>query len=285
MSEILPDNPDDFDPRFRDKADENLLVRFYYEPRPSKTKKHADGRPLIEEVEYISIKIPGDRLGGFSGPATYEYKERFPQHYRAFKQRSEMPLEGTPLSEWPGMTRSQVEEMAYFNVKTIEQLASISDSSAQNFRGIQALKQKAKAYIEAAKEAAPLQKLAEELSKRDETIGVLNQHIEDIERRLAAVEVPAPVVVAQMPTSVPVVALETPVLAPDPNALEFDEVENDVVPIDDEPELDIPTPESENELAAETEEPEPQANDPVGGGREPDPANTDKNKRRRFLGK
>ena len=87
MSEVLPDNPDDFDPRFRDKADENLLVRFYYEPRPSKTKKHADGRSLIEEVEYMKEKYNIEYVYLTSETFLASSEERFMKFIKLWKER------------------------------------------------------------------------------------------------------------------------------------------------------------------------------------------------------
>jgi hypothetical protein len=63
--------------------------------------------------------------------------------------------------------------MKFFGVHSVEQLASMPDSQAQKFMGIQALKQKAKDYIEAAKGNAPLEQLRaenEELRNRMEAL-------------------------------------------------------------------------------------------------------------------
>jgi len=59
-------------------------------------------------------------------------------------------MEGTPLTEWTGITRSQAEELKFWNIRTVEQLAACSDQNTQNFKGLATLKQSAQQYLDAA---------------------------------------------------------------------------------------------------------------------------------------
>jgi hypothetical protein len=58
---------------------------------------------------------------------------------------------------------------------TVEQLASISDSNAQNIMGIQLLKQKAERYLEASKEEAIAEKFNDLQAKYDDLMARLEQ--------------------------------------------------------------------------------------------------------------
>ena len=147
-------NHNDFDSSAQNKLDENLLVKFFTKQKEDKTASLAEGRPIFKDIECVDIKVPGQRSGGACRPATYRDKQRFPRHYAAYKQREEMPQEGTPLSEWALMSRSQVEELSYHNVKTVEQLLSMSDTLASQFMGMNNLKAKAKSWLEGAEETA-----------------------------------------------------------------------------------------------------------------------------------
>ncbi len=161
----------------QDPGDEQLLVKFFWHPEQDAEATAKEGRPIFVEKEYIQIQVPGQKDNIVVQPAFQEDKDRFPRHYAAFKNKDEMPVIGTPLEQWPRITRAQVEELRYFNILTVEQLAELSDANAQNFRAIQALKREAKAYVDEAKGNAPLAKMAEELEARDNEIASLRQQM------------------------------------------------------------------------------------------------------------
>jgi hypothetical protein len=94
-------------------------------------------------------------------PVNDEHKARWPEQYAAFKAGREAPLEGTPLAAWPKMSRARVEELAYFHIRTIEQLAQVDDGRLQNLgMGARQERESAKLFLEvAAKGAAPLERL------------------------------------------------------------------------------------------------------------------------------
>ena len=130
-------------------GDETLLVRFYSAPRKDITRSREEGRLIAVDVDYIEIMQPGNKDSIVRRPATDRDKDRFAEHYRKYKAREEQQaVEGTPLEEWPAITRSQCEELRFLNIRTVEQLAAVSDSNAQNVMGINGLKQKAKDFLE-----------------------------------------------------------------------------------------------------------------------------------------
>ena len=140
---------------------------------------------MFRDVEIIDIKVPGQR-DGVARPATPTDKNRFPQHYAAFKNRTEMPTEGTPLSEWPLVTRSLADQLTFMNIKTVEQLAECADSNLHQMQGLPGLKQKAADWLENAKEDGLLAKLRTELEERDEKIALLEQNLESLIARMDA---------------------------------------------------------------------------------------------------
>ena len=145
----------DFD--YRDfqtnEADKSLLVKFFIKPRQDKAASAEEGRPIFRDTEYIDIKIPGNRGSGACRPATDEDRNRFPEHYARFKQRvTDEKDEGTPLAEWPQMSRSMAEELAFFHVKTVEQLANMADVQVAKFKGLFEIQAKAKSWLNQAKQ-------------------------------------------------------------------------------------------------------------------------------------
>lgn len=140
-------------------GDETLLVKFFTKPAENKVKSAEQGRPIFEDKVFISIKIPGVRNEKVF-PASDHYKARFPKHWEAYHNRTaDDAVEGTPLVEWPIIKRSQAEELKFWNLQTVEQLATISDTAASENRGLITLREKAKAYLLASKDTAAINRL------------------------------------------------------------------------------------------------------------------------------
>lgn len=158
--------------RFR--GDEHLLVKFFTHPRLDNTKSEEEGRPIYVDTPYIQIMAPGNKDSIVVRPATRDDKQRFAEHYRKYQAREDQDaVEGTLLEEWPGISRSQVEELKFLNVRTVEQLANLSDSNAQNIMGVHLLKDKAKKYLEEAGGNA--------LKEAQEMIAQLNARLQTLE--------------------------------------------------------------------------------------------------------
>jgi hypothetical protein len=143
-------------------GDDQLAVKFYLAPLQNQQKSKDEGRPIFEDKEFIKIMIPGSKSNVIDRVVRQSDFSRFPEHYRRFKARIDQDLvEGTRLEEWPGITRGQCEELKFFNVFTVEQLATLAASSAGNIMGIQALKTKATIYLDSSKDNATAEKFAE----------------------------------------------------------------------------------------------------------------------------
>lgn len=140
-------NPDDFTTAHESEMDAQLLVRFFYKEREDKVKTKEEGRPIYKEVEYCEIRVRGNRDPQACRPATHADRMRFPRHYEAFKKRVELPEEGTPLAEWPQISRTQIEELSFLNIKTVEQLSKAADTHIGKFRGGYTLKQRATDWL------------------------------------------------------------------------------------------------------------------------------------------
>lgn len=168
---------EDFDQARQAQQDEKLLVKFYTKTVRDETASAEQGRAVFKEREYIDIRIPGARGAGAARPATLRDRKRFPRHYEAFKQRVELPVEGTPLGEWPMITRAHAEELSFLGVKTVEQLAGMSDVNASQLMGGQTFKAKANAWLERAKKDVSLTQLEAELAKRDAQIKELSDKL------------------------------------------------------------------------------------------------------------
>lgn len=175
-----------------DAGDERLYVVFRVMAVENHAKSADAGRPIYEDKECIEVRIPGDKDNIIIREATERDKQRFHKHYRAFKDgQGELQI-GTPLAAVPWMTRSQVEELAYFGVKTVEQLANLGDGTrAAGLGGIQGFKQRAKDFLAAAAGAAPAEKLRAELEQRDNEIALLKHQQDEMAAAIAELRKPA----------------------------------------------------------------------------------------------
>lgn len=174
-------NHEDFDQSRQAEQDEKLLVKFYYKTVKDQVASEEQGRAVFKEREYIDIRIPGARGTGAARPATHRDRQRFPKHYAAFQQRVEMPIEGTPLNEWPVITRAHAEELAFMGIKTVEALAGMADVNASQFMGGQSFKAKAQKWLDMAKQDVTVSKLEEELKKRDSLIEKMEARLSELE--------------------------------------------------------------------------------------------------------
>jgi hypothetical protein len=162
-------NHNDFSSQASRESDKALLVKFFVKPKQSQAQSLKEGRPVYRDTEYIDIKVAGNRSGGACRPATSADKQRFPEHYAAFKQRTDHDVEiGTPLIEWPLISRSFAEELAFFHVKTVEQLATMADTQVSKFMGGYDIRTKAKKWIDQAAKDKPMWEMDGRMKKMEE---------------------------------------------------------------------------------------------------------------------
>ncbi len=174
-------------------GDTQLFVRFSMEPRQDAEASTQEGRPIFKDVEYVEIAAPGDKSNIIHKPVTDDLRRRFRAQYNDWKSGNVDAVTGTPLSEWPAVTRSTVEELAYFKVRTVEQLAGMTDANLQKLgHGYLVLREKARDLITKAKEDAPLLRMRAELQDRDNAIATMQLQIKQLGDALQGKGIPVP---------------------------------------------------------------------------------------------
>lgn len=145
------------DPETADSSptDKKLDVRFKMGPLLDAEATEKAKAPKYKDVPFVSIAIPGDTTVRIERPVWDDPIEsksdtsRWPKEWAAFNAGNADAIQGTPLSDWSGITRSQVEELAYYRIRTLEQLAGLADTNCQKFLGGVALRQKAQEALAA----------------------------------------------------------------------------------------------------------------------------------------
>lgn len=171
--------------------DKKLLVRFYRKPILNESKSSEAGRQIYDEVDYIRIITPGSR-DDFHTEVTDTYKRRFSDQWEKYQKAQDQTQTGTPLDIIPWLNVSQVEELKFFNIHTVEQLVGASDNVAQKFTGFHKLQERANLFLNAAAGEAEKTKLTSELAKRDSQIAVqadqiaaLSKQMEEMQKKLS----------------------------------------------------------------------------------------------------
>jgi len=196
MSTDIADFAMDFEDNQQTEADKRLLVRFSIVPTHCEYESIQQGRPIYKDEEVIEIMVPGSK-DSVASLVNDSYRQRFAKQYTNFKAGREAAESGTPLSALVWLTPSQIMELNSLNCRTVEQLAGMSDQLSQKFMGHHAMKQRAQAYLEFAKDAAPMLKLQAELEKRDDQIATMQKQIEALAEAAEKTEARVPKVPAK----------------------------------------------------------------------------------------
>lgn len=163
---------------------------FFTEAVKLEFKSKQAGRPVFEDREFVRIIIPGDRRSMVVEPVNEAHKQRWPREYEAFRAGAEAPLEGTALADWPQISRARVEELAYFHIRTVEQLAAINDAQLQQLgMGARELRERASVFLDVAKNGTgAVSKLLSRVEAAQARSDALEQALKQANQRLAALE-------------------------------------------------------------------------------------------------
>lgn len=163
-------------------ADARLQVRFYKRAVKQEQETLDAGRDIYKEFDFVHICVAGDTLTEIDTFALNNHKVRFPIQWAQYQNRvgeDDQEVVGTPVSEWPLVSKSQAEELRALKFKTVESVAGASDAQLQRMgmaAGMSpyAFRDKARAFLNLATNAAETDKreaeinaLKEELAKKE----------------------------------------------------------------------------------------------------------------------
>ena len=183
-------------------ADSRLAVQFYKKSVKQDIASDEAGRPIFKEFDFVRIMIPGDNLTEIDTYAQDSHKQRFPRQWAHYQNQvaNHQDIIGTPLDQWPQVTRSQADELRGLKFHTVESIADCSDQQLQRIGMVAGMsphnfRLKAKAFLnlandsaEVAHREAEMQALREENDKiKAETEAKLSKMESQMEALLAAV--------------------------------------------------------------------------------------------------
>ena len=180
-------------------ADSRLQVRFYKRPVQQEHESQEAGRPIFKEFDFVHICVAGDTLTEIDTYVLPSHKTRFPQQWANYMNRqgaNEPDIVGTPVSEWPIVSKSQAEELRALKFHTVEAIAHASDQQLQRMgmaAGMSpyAFRDKAKSFLNLAIASA-------ETDKRDQELNSLREELAKKELETAKIKAETDAKLAQM---------------------------------------------------------------------------------------
>lgn len=136
---------------------------FFEEELPDDAATQAAGTLRMRKFERVRIVIAGDMNSAAVHPVTQQQIDRFPVEYERWKAtRNNDHISGTPLSAWAMVSKGQVMELAALHIRSVEDLASVSDANIGKILDGRQWRERAKAWLETNKDAAVAMKYAAE---------------------------------------------------------------------------------------------------------------------------
>ena len=165
-------------PSDENNADSRLQVRFYKRPVQQEAETLAEGRPIYKEFDFVHICVAGDTLTEIDTYALQSHKTRFPIQWANYQNRlgkDDQEVVGTPVGEWPLVSKSQAEELRAMKFHTVESIANASDQQLQRMgmaAGMSpyAFRDKAKSYLSLASSSAETDKRQQEINELKEEL-------------------------------------------------------------------------------------------------------------------
>lgn len=161
--------------------DSSLIVEFFVGKKLLGLKSKAEGREIYEDREFVRIQIKGQDKQVVVEEVKPHHKQKYPVAYQLFQMGKPLPVIGTPIEQLPGVGPSLAHHLKGLLLRTIEDVAGITDENTLSAIGMGArdLVNRAKAFI--AKTAPQAVALQEENQ-------ILKQQLAQMGERIAAME-------------------------------------------------------------------------------------------------
>lgn len=165
--------------------DSRTIAMFYNRSVHNPIKSERAGTPIHDDVDYVRIHQPGERLNIIDRPVTQADKNRFPRQWADYVGNREQIPDGTPIDLLFPAHPNVGANLRGIGVHTIEQCAELSGHAMDVIgMGAQEYVNRAKEYLENANKGVGLHKLHKELDERDSKIRVLEAQIGSLKGQL-----------------------------------------------------------------------------------------------------
>lgn len=151
-----------------------------------------DGQGHYREVEWVEYAKKGT-----NGATTVEKVSRMMKGdpilwnvikpaYDHWKTGQQEPVDGTPLSVWPGVSTSQAEHLKLLHLRSVEDVAQANDATLERVgMGARALREKARAFVQAKQGQAVV---ADAMAAKDAQIAALTERLADLSKTVESLK-------------------------------------------------------------------------------------------------
>ena len=149
------------------RVTDGVIPVFFKKEVPDHAASEEAGRPIYRSEDWIEIIVPGSRDKCVL-PVRREHKARFPEQWESY-QRGEAHevADGTPITEWQGISRTRAMELRAQGFYTVEQFAGAGENQlAKSGQDARRLQEQAKAFVEGQRELDRERSLRADLEAR-----------------------------------------------------------------------------------------------------------------------
>lgn len=147
--------------------DSGVYAEFYMDAIIDNAQTEIQGRPIYRNVEMVRIVFAGDNtkeVTKLSHEGNPPYRERFARQYEAFKAQREQVADGTPIEQWPPISKAQALELKALKIHTVEMLAAMPDTGL-TWMGARQLRDNARSWLNEAESGAETIALRSEIEE------------------------------------------------------------------------------------------------------------------------
>ena len=161
-----------------------MAVFFHTVQVQNNFKTMTEKRPIFEEKIFLQNLLPGDSTLVVDRPMREQDIDDFPIEWARFEQKKEQRVSGTPIDVWSAISETQKAEFKALHIFTIDQFAQLADSVGNKIMGFNDLRDKARAFIAAAKDSAVFDKIRAEtdakLAQQEEEMAQLRELVNQL---------------------------------------------------------------------------------------------------------
>jgi hypothetical protein len=161
-----------------------MAVFFHTVQVQNNFKTMTEKRPIFEEKIFLKKLVPGDSTLVVDRPMREQDIDDFPIEWARFEQKKEQKVSGTPIDVWSAISETQKAEFKALHIFTIDQFAQLADSVGNKIMGFNDLRDKARAFIAAAKDSAVFDKIRAEtdakLAQQEEEMAQLRELVNQL---------------------------------------------------------------------------------------------------------
>ncbi len=153
------------DSSFTNTAVAKNYARFYPKWIRNNFQSKAQGIEVGEYQDFVMIICPGQK-DEVHRKAVEQDQRDYPNEYRSYKDGKEHRISGTPIDLLPGIDVGRIASLKSLYIYSVEQLAELSDMSAQKVgMGAAELRKKAQDFLQRRPSGEETEKLTQKIAE------------------------------------------------------------------------------------------------------------------------